>query len=228
MKSISIILARGGSKGLPKKNILKINNKPLISYTIEASTKSKYINKTIVSSDCQEILNISKEAGVEIHKRSDELSGDKVSSELVLKNVLNSLLNVSKYDYLVLLQPTSPLRTEIHIDAAFKDIINSQATSLVSCKEVDNKFLKSFILDEKNYLKGVSNDEFPFMRRQDLPSLFMPNGAIYITKLAEFMNSHRLFSDKTIMFKMDQDSSVDVDRIEDLVLAEKLIKQKFT
>ena len=99
MKSISIILARGGSKGLPKKNILKINNKPLISYTIEASIKSKYINKTIVSSDCQKILNISKEAGVEIHKRSAELSGDKVSSELVLKNVLNSLLNVSEYDY---------------------------------------------------------------------------------------------------------------------------------
>ena len=227
MKSISIILARGGSKGLPKKNILKINNKHLISYTIEASIKSKYINKTIVSSDCQKILNISKEAGVEIHKRSDELSGDKVSSELVLKNVLNSLLNVSEYDYLVLLQPTSPLRTEIHIDAAFKDIINSQATSLVSCKEVDNKLLKSFILDEKNYLKGVSNDEFPFMRRQDLPSLYMPNGGIYITKLAEFMNSHRLFSDKTIMFEMDQDCSVDIDRIEDLVLAEKLIKQKF-
>ena len=222
MKVISIILARGGSKGLPNKNILKINNKPLISYTIEASLNSKFISKTIVSSDSEEIINISKRCGAETLIRSEKLSGDEIASETVISNVLDNILNINQYDYLILLQPTSPLRNENHIDEAFDIFFDTNANSLISCKKIDNAPLKAFVL-ENNYLRGISNNNFPFMRRQDLPSLFMPNGAIYICSIKEFKKNLSLFSDKTIMYEMDNNSSIDIDNMNDLIIAERLI-----
>ena len=226
MKVISIILARGGSKGLPKKNILKINNKPLVSYSIEASLKSKYISKTIVSSDSQEIIDISKRCGAEILKRAENLSGDHITSETVISNVLDNISNIDEYDYLVLLQPTSPLRNEKHIDEAFEIVFNAQADSLISCKKIDNAPLKAFILDKNNYLRGISNNTYPFMRRQDLPPLFMPNGAIYISRVKEFKKNSTLFSEKTMMYEMDNNSSIDIDNWDDLKIAESLILKK--
>lgn len=226
MKVISIILARGGSKGLPNKNILKINNKPLISYSIEASLNSKYISKTIVSSDSQEIIDISKRCGAEILKRSENLSGDEITSETVISNVLDNISNIDGYDYLVLLQPTSPLRNEKHIDEAFEIVFNAQADSLISCKKIDNAPLKAFMLDKNNYLTGISNNTYPFMRRQDLPPLFMPNGAIYISRVKEFKKNSTLFSEKTMMYEMDNNSSIDIDNWDDLKIAESLILEK--
>jgi len=226
MKVISIILARGGSKGLPKKNILKINNKPLVSYSIEASLKSKYISKTIVSSDSQEIIDISKRCGAEILKRAENLSGDHITSETVISNVLDNISNIDEYDYLVLLQPTSPLRNEKHIDEAFEIVFNAQADSLISCKKIDNAPLKAFMLDKNNYLRGISNNTYPFMRRQDLPPLFMPNGAIYISRVKEFKKNSTLFSEKTMMYEMDNNSSIDIDNWDDLKIAESLILKK--
>ena len=226
MKVISIILARGGSKGLPNKNILKINNKPLISYSIKASLNSKYISKTIVSSDSQEIIDISKRCGAEILKRPEQLSGDEISSETVISNVLDNISNIDEYDYLVLLQPTSPLRNEKHIDEAFKIVFDTQAYSLISCKKIDNAPLKAFMLDKNNYLRGISNNTYPFMRRQDLPPLFMPNGAIYISRVNEFRKNLTLFSEKTMMYEMDNNSSIDIDNWDDLKIAESLILEK--
>ena len=226
MKVISIILARAGSKGLPNKNILKINNKPLISYSIEASLNSKYISKTIVSSDSQEIIDISKRCGAEILKRPEKLSGDEITSETVISNVLDNISNIDEYDYLVLLQPTSPLRNDKHIDEAFEIVFNAQADSLISCKKIDNAPLKAFMLDKNNYLRGISNNTFPFMRRQDLPLLFMPNGAIYISRVNEFRKNSTLFSEKTMMYEMDNNSSIDIDNWDDLKIAESLIIEK--
>jgi CMP-N-acetylneuraminic acid synthetase len=168
VKIISIIPARGGSKGLPKKNILELAGKPLIAWTIESSLKSKYISKTIVSSDCDEILNISSKYGSEILKRPDELARDTTPTEPVVEHILQNIKDLGNYSYLVLLQPTSPLRDEKDIDEAISKLIQEKdATALISVKEIDNKILKAFKINNNGYLEGISNNKYPFMRRQD-------------------------------------------------------------
>lgn len=208
MKIISIIPARGGSKGLPKKNILELAGKPLIAWTIESSLKSKYISKTIVSSDCDEILNISSKYGSEILKRPDELARDTTPTEPVVEHILQNIKDLGNYSYLVLLQPTSPLRDEKDIDEAISKLIQEKdATALISVKEIDNKILKAFKINNNGYLEGISNNKYPFMRRQDLPKVFMPNGAIYIISINEFLKTKRLFSDNAISYLMNEEKS---------------------
>ncbi|MDK2090964.1 acylneuraminate cytidylyltransferase family protein [Aliarcobacter butzleri] len=213
---MSIIPARGGSKGLPGKNIIDLAGKPLIAWTIEASLKSKYITKTIVSSDDNNILEISKKFGVETIKRPNELALDTTPTEPVIEHVLKSLENIEQYDYLILLQPTSPLRDEKDIDSAIKLLIQKKVSALISTKEIDNKILKAFKNNENGYLEGIANNKYPFMRRQDLPKTFMPNGAIYIVSVKDFLKTKRLFTDKTISFEMSEEKSFDIDTKEDL------------
>lgn len=223
MKIISIIPARGGSKGLPGKNIIDLAGKPLIAWTIEASLKSKYISKTIVSSDDNKILEVSAQFGSEILKRPNELALDTTPSEPVIEHVLNSIDDIEEYDYLILLQPTSPLRDEKDIDNAIELLKEKNATALISTKQIDNKILKAFKNDKNGYLKGISNNEYPFMRRQDLPNVFMPNGAIYIVSVNDFLKTKKLFADKTISFEMSEEKSFDVDTIDDLELINKVL-----
>jgi CMP-N-acetylneuraminic acid synthetase len=225
MKIISIIPARGGSKGLRGKNIIDLAGKPLISYTIEASLKSKFITKTIVSSDSDEILEISKKYGSDILKRPDELAQDTTASEPVVSHVLENIENIEEYEYIVLLQPTSPLRDENDIDKAFNELFEKKATSLISTVTIDNKILKAFIYDENGFLKGVSNNNFPFMRRQDLPEVYMPNGAIYIVNKKEFLKTEKLFTNETLSYLMSPEKSVDLDTKEDLINIENIINE---
>jgi CMP-N-acetylneuraminic acid synthetase len=226
LKIISIIPARGGSKGLPKKNILPLGNKPLIAWSIEASLKSKFINKTIVSSDSDEILEIANSYGADIIKRPAHLALDTTPSEPVIENVLKNIENLEDYDYLVLLQPTSPLRDEIDIDSSFELLFEKQATALISVKEIDNKILKAFKNNSNGYLEGIANNNYPFMRRQDLPKVFMPNGAIYIVKINEFLENKKLFTSKTISYLMSEEKSLDIDTQEDLIKAKEYLNEK--
>lgn len=225
MKVLSIIPARGGSKGIPRKNIVNLNGKPLISWTIEASLASKYINKTIVSSEDKEILEISEEFGAIPFQRDESLAGDFVKTELVLLDVLNKLED--KFDYLVLLQATSPLRNSLHIDEAFKMLIEKNAKSLISVYEPDHSPLKAFLSNEDGTLKGIVNDSYPFYPRQVLPKTFYPNGAIYIIDVKEFLKYGSLFiPNKTIYYIMDKLYSNDIDTLDDLKKIEKEYSRK--
>lgn len=223
---LAVIPARGGSKGLPRKNIKKLGEKPLIAWTIESSLKSKFITKTIVSSDDDEILNISKEYKSDIIKRPSEFSTDKASSESVINNVLEELSKKKlRFDYIVLLQPTSPLRNEKDIDKAFEFLFENKATSLVSTTEIDNKILKAFISDEEGFIKGIANNVYPFMRRQDLPKTYMSNGAIYIIKTDEFIKNNSFYTTKTVSFIMDNEKSLDIDTIDDFKILEERVSK---
>lgn len=220
---LAIIPARGGSKGLPRKNIIDLAGKPLIAWTIEASLGSKYITKTIVSSDSDEILEVAKNYNSYILKRPDELATDISSSEVVVKHAIESI--EEKFDYVVLLQPTSPLRNTNNIDMAFDKLFSSNATALISVCEYDNKILKAFKENEFGYIEGISNNKYPFMRRQDLPKTYMSNGAIYIIKVDEFLKNNSFFTDKTISFVMGETKSFDIDTKEDLIKVEKYINE---
>lgn len=222
-KVLAIIPARGGSKGLPGKNIIDFAGKPLIAWTIEASLGSKYITKTIVSSDSDEILEVAKKYGSDTVKRPNEFATDISSSEVVVKHSLESM--EEKFDYVVLLQPTSPLRDINDIDGAFEKLFSLDATALISVREYDNKILKAFKENEFGYIEGISNNKYPFMRRQDLPRTYMSNGAIYIVKVDEFLKRDSFFTEKTISFVMDEIKSLDIDTKEDLEKVEKYINE---
>ncbi len=213
---LAIIPARGGSKGLLRKNIIDLAGKPLIAWTIEASLNSKYITKTVVSSDDDEILNISKQYKSDIIKRPSELSLDTTASEPVVKHAIENLKKNENFDYLVLLQPTSPLRDVKNIDDAFDILFKSDANALISVVETNNKILKAFKQNKDGYIDGISNNKYPFMRRQDLPKIYLSNGAIYIIKIDEFLNNNSFFTNKTISYVMDNIKSLDIDTKEDL------------
>jgi len=225
MKVLSIIPARGGSKGFPGKNIAYLYDKPLIAWTIEASLNSQYITDTYVSSDDDEILEIANNYGANVIKRPKEFATDTATSESVVLHALKELQKRGKkYDYVILLQPTSPLRTEKDIDEAFEILKKNNATALISVKEEDNKILKAFIENENGYIEGIKNNKYPFMRRQDLPKVYMSNGAIYIIKISEFLKNKSFWTEKTVKFVMDDIKSLDIDTKEDLLKAEKFIK----
>ena len=221
---LSIIPARGGSKGLKRKNILNLNSKPLIGWSIEASIKSKYITKTIVSSEDDEILNIAKQYNITTIKRPYFLALDDSTSESVVKHSIESLSKM--FDFIVLLQPTSPLRDEEDIDKAIELLLKEKATALISVKEVDNKILKAFIEDENHFIKGIHNNSYPFMPRQKLPKTYLSNGAIYITKTEDFLKNNSFFTDKTIKYTMSEEKSLDIDTKEDFDKVSKIMEHK--
>lgn len=216
MKVIAIIPARGGSKGIPRKNLVNFSGKPLMQWSIDAALKSKYITDVVVSSDDDEILNLAQlNEEVIVIKRPKELAQDNSKTAPVLTHVLESLKEV-KFDYLILLQPTSPLRTAKDIDLAFEKLLNSEATSLISVCELEHHPFKSFKVDEKGYLQGVINNDYPFYPRQSLPKAYRANGAIYIIKVNNFIKDKRLLTNKAAYFEMSIDASLDIDTIKDL------------
>ena len=222
---VALIPARGGSKGLLNKNIIQLGGKPLLAWSVEAALKSKHISKVVVSSDSDAILDVAKLYGAECIKRPDYLAQDNTRTEPVISHTINYLkeLGVS-FEYIVLLQPTSPLRTYVDVDNAIQMIQETKADALISVVKMDKNPLKAFKTNSDGYLQGLVNNEYPFMARQDLPKVVIPNGAIYIIKAEVFANTGRLFSEKTIPYFMSELKSIDIDSSSDLKRAEKIMK----
>lgn len=227
-KILGIIPARGGSKGIPKKNIVKVLGRPLIAWTIDAAEKSKYIDKIVVSSENKEILEIGKKYGAQPIKRPMHLATDKASPEPLVFQVMEYLKKKDNYtpDILVYLQPTSPLRGGNDIDQAVQKLLNNNAQAIISVYELEKKYLKTFITNESGQLKGTVNNRYPFMNRQQLPSVYMPNGAIYVITRKAFINTGQLFAKKTLPFVMSIEKSFDLDTPEDLKNLRKYLRRK--
>jgi len=230
LKYIAIIPARGLSKGVPRKNIKILAGKPLIAWTIEAALGSKLINRVIVSTEDQEIAEISKYYGAEVpFMRPIELSQDDTPTLLVLQNIINKI-DIKDIDNIITLQPTSPLRTTIHLnEAIYKFERNPYSDSLVSCIEVPHNFTPDSIMKINNegFLQNFSEDNIQpkYLRRQDKPKYYARNGAaIYITKKDIINNA--ILSGNIIPYNMDKFSSLDIDTEDDFILAEYLFKLK--
>ena len=219
---LAIIPARGGSKRLPRKNILDLCGKPLISWSIEAALKSKYISKVVVSSDDEEILNISSNFGADIIKRPYELANDTATTFDAIKHTIN---NLEKYDYIVLLQPTSPLRNEKHIDEAIELLEEKQADAIVSVCEMDHSPLWSNTLPKDGNMKNFLRDEVLNKRSQDLEKYYRLNGAVYICKTDKLLENKSFFlKDNIFAYIMDRKSSIDIDEEIDFLFAQKVIE----
>lgn len=226
MEIISIIPARGGSKGVPRKNIKLVNGKPLISYSIEASNSCNLINNTYVSTEDCEISEISKKYGATVIKRPSELAKDTSSSIDVILHVLDYLESINKLpDIFVLLQSTSPLRTSEDIKNAIDLFMNKECNSLVSVCKLNHQALLNFSL-ENDYLIQNTDENFFKKRRQDMPTYYNLNGAIYITT-PEFIRKNKSFyGDKTAPYIMPQERSIDLDTPFDFKFIEFLLGEK--
>jgi CMP-N,N'-diacetyllegionaminic acid synthase len=215
---LAIIPARGGSKRLPRKNILNLAGKPLIAWSIEAGLNSEYIDKVIVTSDDDEILEISRKFGADIIKRPDELASDTATTFDAIKHTID---NCEKYDYIVLLQPTSPLRNEKHIDDAIELLESQNADAIISVCEMDHSPLWSNILPKDLSMKNFLREEVLNKRSQDLEKYYRINGAIYICKTDKLLEENTLFlKDNIFAYIMDKKYSVDIDDEFDFKFAE--------
>ena len=222
-KILAIIPARGGSKRLPRKNILDLCGKPLIAWTIEASLKSKFITKTIVTSDDEEILRISKEFGAETIKRPKELASDTSTTFDTIKHVIQ---NIKNYDYIVLLQPTSPLRTSNHIDESINLLEVKNADAIISVCQMEHNPLWSNTLNKDQNMKNFLKDEVINKRSQDLETYYRLNGAIYICDTKKLLENNSFFLNENIYaYLMDKNKSIDIDEDIDFITAEVLIRK---
>ena len=223
---LAIIPARGGSKRLPRKNVLELCGKPLIAWSIEAGLKSKYIDKLIVTSDDEDILSISEKYGSDIIKRPEELSNDTATTFDALKHTID---NLEKYDYIVLLQPTSPLRNEKYLDEAIELLEQKNADAVISVCEMDHSPLWSNTLPEDGCMKSFLKEEVLNKRSQDLDKYFRLNGAIYVCKIDKFLENIGFFLKENIYaYKMDKKNSIDIDDEFDFLMTEYIKNYKNT
>jgi len=227
MNSIAIIPARGGSKGIYRKNIIKIGNIPLIGFTIMAAKKSKYLNEIIVSTDDKEIMEISKKYGADTpFLRPNNISCDETSMIEVLKHALIFLKqSIPKIDAVVLLQPTSPLRNEKHIDEAIDLFFRSKASSVVSVVEVPHQYNPHSVLYLNNKGELVCNSKKNFTRRQDKPKFYARNGPAILVIDPNTIINNDLYGSKSIPYFMNMDDSLDIDTISDLEIFKRRIEK---
>lgn len=216
-KIIAIIPARGGSRGIPKKNIKSLCGKPLIGWTIEQAKESKFVDEIFVSTDSDEIANISREFGAKIIIRPDNLSGDTCSTESALLHASETIED--DYDLMVLLQCTSPIRFSDQIDKAIEQIFDENADSLLS----------GYINDSFLWLNGKSvNYDFKNRpRRQDKEWEFVENGSFYIFKKKILLDEKNRLGGKISQFIMPKWMSFEIDEPFDLELIEFLMKEKY-
>ena len=223
---LAVIPARGGSKRLPNKNILNLAGKPMIAWSIEAVLNSKFIDQVVVSSDSDEILDISKKYGSGIIKRPNELAGDKAASFDVVKHTIET--TDEKFDFVILLQPTSPLRNNYHIDEALELLIKMKADAVISVCETDHSPLWANTLPKDGSMANFLKDEVLNKRSQDLEMHYRLNGAIYICQIDKFLANKGFFlKENFFSYKMDRESSVDIDEKIDFHFAELMIEKAY-
>jgi CMP-N-acetylneuraminic acid synthetase len=227
MRSLAVIPARGGSKGLPGKNLSPLNGIPLLVYSINAALDSGVVDRVCVSTDDSGIADIAVNSGAEIVERPDELATDSALSIDVVKHAIAILSRqIYEPDIVVLLQPTSPLRNADHIREAFSLFQNSGARSLFSVVKCTTHPLKALIVDESGYLCPVGAIEYLDAPRQALPKAYQQNGAIYINRSVDVSGGNTFFAPPCVPFPMESDVSIDIDSAADLELAEELISRR--
>jgi len=221
---LAIIPARGGSKGLPGKNIKSVGGKPLIAWTIEAALASKFIDRVVLSSDDEAIINTAKQYGCEApFVRPKELAQD---DSPAIDTVLHALQQLPQYDITVLLQPTCPLRSAEDIDNALSIMFSKNAKSCVSVTTPEKSPYWMYTVNSFNRMNPLLDKKLAAKQRQELPPVYVLNGAIYAIYSDVLLNTRSFVPDGTVPFMMDKEHSVDVDYQLDLDFVEFLLHKK--
>ncbi|PHR70034.1 MAG: CMP-N-acetlyneuraminic acid synthetase [Arcobacter sp.] len=221
---LAIIPARGGSKRLSRKNVRLLQDIPLLAHTIIASKKSKYVDQTLVSSDDVEILTIAQSYNADTIKRPEILARDTSTTFDAIKHAID---NSKKYDYIILLQATSPLRIHTHIDEAIELLFEKKAKGIISVCEMEHSPLWSNTLDNNKDMSLFLSKDIINQRSQDLDTFYRLNGAIYISSLKELLEQKSFFLTKSIYaYVMKKEDSIDIDEEFDFKIAELFLSTK--
>ena len=229
MRNIAIIPARSGSKGLKDKNIKELNGLPMIAYSIKAAEKSHVFDEIMVSTDSEHYRDVAIEVGANVpFLRSHETSTDVAGSWDVVKEVLLNYYNMGeRFDTIYLLQPTSPLRRTEDIIGAYRLLEQKHAQAITSVCEMDHSPLWTMCLDEtlslKKYREACTNSNMP---RQNLPTYYRINGALYIRKIAYINNDIQLLDEMEYAYIMPRENSIDIDTEEDFEMADFYLRKR--
>jgi CMP-N,N'-diacetyllegionaminic acid synthase len=226
---LAIIPARGGSKGIPRKNIMTLHGKPLIAYTIESAAKSRLIDKCVVSTEDDEISEVTRNYGGEVVKRPPELARDDSPSYDAIKQVIDHFKNQGRnFDIIVLLEPTSPLRKDDDLDKAIQSFIKNydKADSLVSLGEIqlESPFYAQIITD--GLVKPLIGQDTNYKRRQDMPKAYFPYGVIYLSKVDTYLKTRTFYQAKTLPYFIERWQNYEIDDICDFFCIEAIMKVK--
>jgi N-acylneuraminate cytidylyltransferase len=221
---LAVIPARGGSKGVPQKNIRSVGRKPLIAWTIEAAKTARYVDRVVLSSDDRKIIDVAESYGCDIpFIRPVELATDEADSMSVVRHAIASLNE--RYDYLVLLQPTSPLRCAQDIDAAIERCVNADAKACVSVSEPDKSPYWMFRIDEAGALCPLLAAEKIPDRRQNAPPVVALNGAVYVARIDYLAGGGTFLAPGTVGYTMPKERSFDIDTELDLRIVDFLLNE---
>ena len=228
MKVLAIIPARGGSKGVPGKNIKMLGGKPLIAYTIQAAQQAKLLTDIILSTDSDEIIQVAKTYGLNVpFKRPASLATDESPTILTVLHALEyfSAKGIA-FDAVCLLQVTNPFRTSEFIDQAIEKFKNLKADSLISVLKVPHEFNPHWVFEENaaGNLKISTGVSEIISRRQELPTAYYRDGSIYITKTEVLLNQQSLYGKSIAYIEADGTRHVNIDTMEDWAKAEKILK----
>ena len=219
---LAVIPARGGSKGIPRKNIREIAGKPLMAWTIEEAKKSKYITKLILSSDDKEIIDVAKQYGCEApFVRPKALAADETPG---VDPILHAIEQCPGYDYVVVLQPTSPLRTVENIDGAIEMLLAKKRDFCVSVTESNQSPYWMYNLNVNGMMDPVIKQPNFAVRRQDLTPAFYLNGAVYVAKTKRFKITKSFLTNETLGYVMSENQSFDIDTEEDFIQCEQILR----
>ncbi len=224
---VGIIPARGGSKGLPRKNVLPLHGKPLIAWTIEQAKASRYLDKVIVTTDDEEIASIAKTHGADVpFMRPQKLASDTARAIDVIFHALSWFeAHDETVDILVLLQPTSPLRTAEDINSAIEVLFIKKARAVISVCETEHHPYWSNVLAEDGSMDGFLRPELANRNRQELPTFYRLNGAIYAADCAYIRSQQGFFGKQTYAYVMPRERSIDIDAKIDFQFAEFLLQR---
>jgi CMP-N,N'-diacetyllegionaminic acid synthase len=223
-KVFALIPARGGSKGILQKNIAPLLDQPLIAYTIQAAHSSEVIDSIFVSSDDDQILSVAHYYNAERLKRDPHLARDESPLDPVVAEFIHRIKPADK-DIIILLPPTSPLRTAKHIREALAEFNDfPTCRGLISVYEINNKLIRAYV-GGGEFLHPLAGEHTSYASRQDLPSLYMPNNAITIFKVEDFLREEKIPHLHIVPYLMSLADSLEIDVTEDLTLAERRLFQ---
>ena len=231
MNILAIVPARGGSKGIPGKNMVDLNGKPLMQYTFDAAKESKFVDRILLSTDDEKFAEFGRSRGIDVEMRPAELATDTAVMKDVINYHLDSLAEKGYTpDIFILLQPTSPLRTSQHIDEALKLLTDDEtADAIVSVMDMPHQYLpmKIMKMDDSGALKFYQEDGEKYTTRQALPHLYARNGAaIYAVYTDVYRKTGSLYGTRCLPYVMEEEDSVDIDKPFDLFLADCILKSR--
>lgn len=222
LKLLAVIPARGGSKGIPKKNIKPLAGKPLIGWSIDAAKRASCVDRIIVSTEDEQIASAARDLGADVpFVRPAELATDEASS---IDVVLHAIEQLPGYDWVLLLQPTSPLRSYIDIDSIWQLCNDLNAASAVSVCQTDSHPYWMYHCDSANRVSPIIEERPDVTRRQDLPPVYSLNGALYLARVDWLLEQQNLIGQDTVGYIMPLERSVDLDSPYDWRWVEFLVK----